>query len=653
MGLAIAIALFAASPRPLVAADEPGLAEQQAFRAAVERIAPSVVRIETIGGLERIGGLSLGRGPTTGLVVSADGYIVSSAFGFLHRPASILVQGADAVRKPARLVATDHNRMIALLKIEADKPLAVPEVAPLAEARVGQWTIAVGRTFEGKQPNMAVGLLSATNRIWGKAIQTDAAVSPNNYGGPLVDLQGRVLGVLVPLSPMDTSELAGVEWYDSGIGFAVPADSIMGLLPRWKQGKDLYSGRLGIAMPRETLYTADSTIPGVRPQSPAYKVGFRAGDRIVAIDGRPIELAVQAKQEISPRYAGDKIRIAVLRGKQRIEREIELVAKLDPFQPPFLGVLPLRPAPGRKAAEQTGVGLRYVFPGGPADKAGLARDDLLVKAGGSPVRSAGQLRLRLAELQPGDRVEIEYLRGQETRRADAILADVPETNPPGPLPPASVASQPQEGKRPQVGPIHVKSPDLPTETWAYVPEKYDGSQPQGVVVLFGPPGEIKPAEILALWKTTCDRDGLILVAPRSSNALRWLRTEARVAPPLVAQIARQYRVDPERVVAFGRQSGGAVAFAAAFGYPQLIRGVAAVEAAAEGDIPDHDAPRRLACFLAFSAKGRAAETVRGTIAGLRKLHYPVLVRDLAPEARELNLEDIAELARWIDTLDRI
>ena len=121
--------------------------------------------------------------------------------------------------KPARLVATDHNRMISLLKIDAAKPLPVAEVAPLAEMRVGQWTIAVGRTFEGQQPNLAVGMLSATNRVWGKAIQTDAAVSPNNYGGPMVDLQGRVMGVLVPLSSNDVSEVAGVEWYDSGIGF--------------------------------------------------------------------------------------------------------------------------------------------------------------------------------------------------------------------------------------------------------------------------------------------------------------------------------------------------------------------------------------------------------------------------------------------------
>ena len=88
---------------------------------------------------------------------------------------------------------------------------------------VGQWTIAVGRTFNQKEPNISVGVLSATNRIWSTAIQTDAKISPANYGGPLIDSRGRVLGVLVPLSPQKQGgEIAGAEWYDSGIGFAVP-----------------------------------------------------------------------------------------------------------------------------------------------------------------------------------------------------------------------------------------------------------------------------------------------------------------------------------------------------------------------------------------------------------------------------------------------
>jgi len=74
-----------------------------------------------------------------------------------------------------------------------------------------------------------VGILSATNRIWGKAVQTDAKISPGNYGGPLIDIRGNVIGILVPLSPQGQGEVAGAEWYDSGIGFAVPLNDMLRL----------------------------------------------------------------------------------------------------------------------------------------------------------------------------------------------------------------------------------------------------------------------------------------------------------------------------------------------------------------------------------------------------------------------------------------
>ena len=203
--------------------------------------------------------------------------------------------------------------------------------------RVGQWAIAVGRAFEGDRPNMSVGILSALERIWGKAIQTDAAVSPNNYGGPLVDVQGRVLGVLVPLSPQSESELSGIEWYDSGIGFAVPAEHILSILPKLESGKDLQPGRMGIRFASQNLHIEPPQIAGCHPRSPAALAGLDSGDRIVQIDARAIDRAAQVKEEISRRYAGDTMRVVVLRGKERLERKIELVAALPPYQHSAVG----------------------------------------------------------------------------------------------------------------------------------------------------------------------------------------------------------------------------------------------------------------------------------------------------------------------------
>ena len=89
-----------------------------------------MVRIETVGGLEQVEGVLFGTGPTTGLIVDPKGYVISSAFNFQNRPSSILVRLPDGTRKPARLVATDFNRMLVLLKIEVDHPLPVPEIVP-------------------------------------------------------------------------------------------------------------------------------------------------------------------------------------------------------------------------------------------------------------------------------------------------------------------------------------------------------------------------------------------------------------------------------------------------------------------------------------------------------------------------------------------
>src|SRR5690606_21244189 len=118
----------------------------------------------------------------------------------------------------ARLVASDHNRKLALLALADAEDLPVAKIAPYEPVRPGQWAIAIGRAFRPDRPHVGVGIVSAKRRLYGRAVQTDAPVSAANYGGPLVDLEGRVIGILSPLSPASESVIAGTEWYDSGIG---------------------------------------------------------------------------------------------------------------------------------------------------------------------------------------------------------------------------------------------------------------------------------------------------------------------------------------------------------------------------------------------------------------------------------------------------
>ncbi|MHC4177903.1 MAG: PDZ domain-containing protein, partial [Planctomycetota bacterium] len=529
---------FAAAPD-----EDVELLEQEAFRSAVDHVAPSVVRIETVGGMPRVGRVLFGTGPTTGLVVDKGGYVVSSKFNFINRPASILVRLSGDQLKPAKLVATDHSRMLVLLKIDTDQPLPVPEIVPPAEMRVGQWAITVGRTFQGNEPNMSVGILSAVGRIWGKAIQTDAAASPSNYGGPLIDIRGRVLGVIVPLSPQSASELAGYQWYDSGIGFAVDAEHILKILPRLKKGEDLYAGVIGVSLSGQGLYVGEPVIAACHPNSPAAKAGLKAGDRIEEIDGRRIRRAAEIKEQISRRYAGEKVHVAVLREKKRLEFDVELVPKLEPYEHPWLGILPMRD-PG----QLTGVAVRYVYPEGPAAGADIEPGDVLVSLAGRPIQGRDELLQQINTFQPDDEVELEVRRADQARKVTVKLGRLPEDLPPEELPPARGKIEPAEGELPKVGTVELKIPEFKNDARAYVPEAYHPDVPHGVVVWLHAPGGFDFEKLLARWKPHCDHHDLILLAPKAADPQKWTPGEATLVEKLLDQIHSTYTVDPRRVV---------------------------------------------------------------------------------------------------------
>ena len=204
----------------------------KAFHVASKRVLPSLVTIETYGGVTsgarqgRISGISKpGDGPTTGLVISEDGYIVTSTFNFRDKPPVITVILRSGEKHVAKLLGRDENRRICLLKIETSKKLTVAKRFPVEDVRIGQWAIAVGVGYGDFEPAISAGIVSALNRNQVRAVQTDANVSPANYGGPLVSIDGRVIGICAPLHPNAKSESAGAQWYDSGIGFAIPINS--------------------------------------------------------------------------------------------------------------------------------------------------------------------------------------------------------------------------------------------------------------------------------------------------------------------------------------------------------------------------------------------------------------------------------------------
>ncbi len=223
---------------PMAAAqDSIEILEQVAIQKAIETSKAFTVQIETVGGLETRDGIRTTTGPTTGVIVSADGYVISSSFNFIGQPASIFIRDASGVRKSARIIGRDLSRKLVLLKFDPDHPLTVPIPVTDPDIEVGQTVIAIGRTYSRDDVNVSMGIVSAKHRIWGKAIQTDAKISPANFGGALIDLQGNVLGVLVPLEPDADNDVAGLEWYDSGIGFAIPLTDILSRIESLIEGK--------------------------------------------------------------------------------------------------------------------------------------------------------------------------------------------------------------------------------------------------------------------------------------------------------------------------------------------------------------------------------------------------------------------------------
>ena len=332
----------------------------KAFRAAAKKIQASMVTIEGFGGLAPGSGQTKGihapgEGPTTGLIISSDGYIVTSTFNFIRKPPIIAVRLPSGERKIARLLGRDETRRICLLKVDGVSGLTVPEMAPREELAVGQWGVALGIGYGDEEPALTAGIISATSRIGTKAVQTDANLSPANYGGPLIDIDGRVIGICVPLSPGGQQEGAGSEWYDSGIGFAVPLAGLDKVIAAMKEGKTLQKAFLGVQSQPTGTPPSGASVVQVVPDSPAAKAGLVKDDKLLKLDDTEIMDVTHLSSVIARYVAGDKVELTYQRGEEKKTVTIEL-AVAPPPAPPMKPMPPMDPSkqPEEKPAEKPG-----------------------------------------------------------------------------------------------------------------------------------------------------------------------------------------------------------------------------------------------------------------------------------------------------------
>jgi len=314
----------------------------QAIQAAIRRVEPSIVRLRVIGGEQSVDGDAVQSLVTTGIVISEDGEILTSQFALEGNPEAVLVEDQSGRRTNASIVATDSVRRIVLLKAQEGR--WTPALADENDAvEVGQWSIALGRFYAAESSSVSVGIISALNRIHGMAIQTDAKVSPVNYGGPLVSLNGTITGILVPLSPRGGgSATSGIEWYDSGIGFAIPLKDALASAGKLRSGQNLKPGRIGIGLVSTGAFDANVVVDRVSPGSPAASAGLRKGDRILAIDGLTVERSSVLMESLARHYAGDSVILKIRRGEEEVTQAVELVESLPPVSQGYLGLLPIR-----------------------------------------------------------------------------------------------------------------------------------------------------------------------------------------------------------------------------------------------------------------------------------------------------------------------
>ncbi len=291
----------------------------KAFRIAAQRVQPALVTIESFGGTStvvgKIGGIrQQGEGNTTGVMISPDGYVITSAFNFIEQPPVITVITSDGVRRVANLLGRDDTRRICLLKIEDVADMPVPELVSPDEIRVGHWAVSVGVGYGDSNPAISMGIISAKDRIGGRAIQTDANISPANYGGPLLDIEGRVIGICVPMSADSQNLASGVEWYDSGIGFCIPLVGLESLIQRLKDGRHIKRAFLGIQS--EDIIEEDkqgTRISEVVPGTAAAEAELKKGDVILKIDEHPTPNVAELRSVLAKYYAGDDVELTYLR----------------------------------------------------------------------------------------------------------------------------------------------------------------------------------------------------------------------------------------------------------------------------------------------------------------------------------------------------
>jgi serine protease Do len=364
----------------------------------------------------------------SGFIIDAQGYIVTNHH-VIEGAEEITVRLHDDRTLKAELIGSDQETDLALLKVESSEPLPAATWGESEKARIGDWVMAIGNPF-GLGGTVTVGIISAQQRDinagrYDDFIQTDAAINKGNSGGPMFDLDGRVIGVNTAIfSPSGLSV---------GIGFAIPSQLARNVISQVKKFGEVRRGWLGVRIQTVNEELAEglqldrphgALVASVTEDGPAAAAGIQQGDVILRFDGREVSEMRKLPRMVAETPIGGAVEVVVWRkGREEIfsvtlgELDLEQVAAVEPelavpdpdeLEIPALGlevetVSTLLREQFQLEESAEGVLITQVDPEGNGAEKGLTPGDLIVEVDQEAVSSPIDVAERIEKAQEGGR----------------------------------------------------------------------------------------------------------------------------------------------------------------------------------------------------------------------------------------------------------